>query len=370
MQFSSSQRRWLIAIAVLIISGFFIIRHLMAPTPVQFQTVKVANRDLQQNVLATGKLDAVRKVDVGAQVSGQLEKLYVEIGDQVKQGQLLAMIDPQQAQNQIKEVEATLQDLNAQLGQAKAELQLAAVTLRRQQDLAKLQAVSRQDLDQASTALAVKKAQVETINAQINKTKASLDTANINLDYTKISAPMDGDVVQITTLQGQTVIAAQQAPNILTLADMSTMLVNAQVSEADVIHLKPGMKASFTVLGDPGKRFDGVLKDIQPTPEKVNDAIFYSARFEVPNPDRLLRLQMTAQVSIQLANVPQAMVIPLSALGDELGTNRYQVAVLKDGKEEKREVTIGIRNNVYAQVIAGLNVGEEVIVSRGGTEEA
>lgn len=181
---------------------------------------------------------------------------------------------------------------------------------------------------------------------------------------------MAGDVVQITTLQGQTVIAAQQAPNILTLADMSTMLVNAQVSEADVIHLKPGMKASFTVLGDPGKRFDGVLKDIQPTPEKVNDAIFYSARFEVPNPDRLLRLQMTAQVSIQLANVQQAVVIPLSALGEELGTNRYQVAVLNGGKEEKREVTIGIRNNVDAQVVSGLKVGEEVIVSRGGAEEA
>uniref|UniRef100_UPI00119E5C79 efflux RND transporter periplasmic adaptor subunit n=1 Tax=Yersinia similis TaxID=367190 RepID=UPI00119E5C79 len=163
---------------------------------------------------------------------------------------------------------------------------------------------------------------------------------------------------------------AQQAPNILTLADMSTMLVQAQVSEADVINLKPGMKASFTVLGDPRKRFSDVLKDILPTPEKVNDAIFYSARFEVPNPDRLLRLQMTAQVSIQLANIEQAVVIPLAALGDELGSNRYQVTVLKEGKEEKREVTIGIRNNVDAQVISGLSVGEDVIVSRGGAVEA
>jgi macrolide-specific efflux system membrane fusion protein len=370
MQFSRSHRRWFIVIAVLIIAAFFIVRHEMAPKPVQYQTVNVAKRDLQQNVLATGKLDAVRKVDLGAQVSGQLEKLYVKIGDQVKQGQLLAMIDPQSAQNRIKEVEATLQDLNAQLAQTKAEAQLAAVTLRRQQELAKLQAVSREELDKASTALAVKNAQVETIKAQINKTKASLDTAKINLDYTQISAPMDGDVVQITTLQGQTVIAAQQAPNILTLADMSTMLVNAQVSEADVIHLKPGMKASFTVLGDPTKRFDGVLKDIQPTPEKVNDAIFYSARFEVPNPDRLLRLQMTAQVSIQLTEVKQALAIPLSALGEALDTKRYQVMVLSGGKEEKRKVTIGIRNNVDVQVISGLKVGEKVIVSRGGTEDA
>ncbi|ANI28709.1 macrolide transporter [Yersinia entomophaga] len=366
--FSGRKRRWILAIVILAIGGFWAIKHGMAPAATQYQTVKVVNRDLQQNILAIGKLDAVRKVDVGAQVSGQLERLYVEIGDKVKQGQLLAMIDPQQAQNQIKEVEATLQDLNAQLLQAKAERQLAEVTLSRQQQLAKLQAVSLQVLDQAATDLAVKKAKVGTISAQISKTKASLDTAKINLDYTKISAPMDGDVVQITTLQGQTVIAAQQAPNILTLADMRTMLVNAQVSEADVIHLKPGLKASFTVLGDPSKHFDGVLKDIQPTPEKVNDAIFYSARFEVPNPDGLLRLQMTAQVSIQLSKVEQAKVVPLSALGNELGVNRYEVAVLKNGKEEKREVTIGIRNNVDAQVLSGLEVGDEVITSRGVAE--
>lgn len=179
---------------------------------------------------------------------------------------------------------------------------------------------------------------------------------------------MDGDVVQITTLQGQTVIAAQQAPNILTLADLGTMLVKAQVSEADVINLKPGQKAWFTVLGDPTRRFDGVLKDIQPTPEKVNNAIFYYARFEVPNPKRLLRLQMTAQVHIQLAGVEQALVIPLAALGDQIADNRYHVSVLKQGKEEKREVAIGLRNNIDVQILSGLEAGDEVIVSRGGVE--
>ncbi|MGP8588300.1 HlyD family efflux transporter periplasmic adaptor subunit, partial [Salmonella enterica] len=149
------------------------------------------------------------------------------------------------------------------------------VTLTRQQALAKTQAISKQDLDTATTELAVKQAQIGTIDAQIKRNQASLDTAKTNLDYTQIVAPMAGEVTQITTLQGQTVIAAQQAPNILTLADMSTMLVKAQVSEADVIHLKPGQNAWFTVLGDPQTRYEGVLKDILPTPEKVNDAIFY-----------------------------------------------------------------------------------------------
>lgn len=366
MRLAGRKKRWLIGCTILVALAALLYWHFSHPIPVDFQTVKVTKRDLQQNVLATGQLDAVRKVDVGAQVSGQLESLKVEIGDRVKKGQLLAIIDPQQAQNSIRESEATLQQLQAQLQQAQAEQQLASVTLQRNRELAKLQAVSPQDLDQYATELAVKKAQVATIKAQIVKNQASLDTAKINLAYTRIEAPMDGDVVQITTLQGQTVIAAQQAPNILTLADMSTMLVKAQVSEADVINLKPGQKAWFTVLGDPKKRFDGVVKDIQPTPEKVNNAIFYYARFEVPNPEGLLRLQMTAQVHIQLSGVNDALVIPLTALGDQIADNRYHVALLKQGKEEAREVTIGIRNNIDVQILSGLEVGDEVIISRGG----
>ncbi|UAN53350.1 macrolide transporter subunit MacA [Serratia sp. JSRIV002] len=363
-----SKKRGLLVCAVLVVLAVVAYWHFSHPAPVEFKTVKVAKRDLEQSVLATGQLDAVRKVDVGAQVSGQLESLKVEIGDKVQKGQLLGIIDPEQAQNSIREGEATLQQLQAQLQQALAEQQLAAVTLQRNRELAKVQAVSRQDLDKFTTELAVKKAQVETTRAQIAKNQASLDTAKINLAYTRIEAPMDGDVVQITTLQGQTVIAAQQAPNILTLADMSSMMVKAEVSEADVIHLKPGLKAWFTVLGDPSKRFDGELKDIQPTPEKVNNAIFYYARFEVPNPQGLLRLQMTAQVHIQLAGVSDALVIPLAALGDQIADNRYHISVLKQGKEEKREVTIGIRNNVDVQIVSGLQAGEEVIVSRGGAE--
>ncbi|AHG18644.2 macrolide transporter [Chania multitudinisentens RB-25] len=361
-------KRVLIGGTVLLVLAILVYRYSSHLPPEDYKTVKVAQRDFQYNVLATGQLDAVHKVDVGAQVSGQLVSLKVEIGDKVQKGQLLGVIDPQQAQNSIREGEATILQLQAQLQQAQAERQLAEVTLRRNRELASKQVVSRQDLDQLTTDLAVKTAQVNNTKAQIAQSQASLDTAKINLAYTRIEAPMDGDVVQITTLQGQTVIAAQQAPNILTLADLSTMLVKAQVSEADVIHLKPGLKAWFTVLGDPSKRFEGVLKDIQPTPEKVNNAIFYYARFEVPNPQGLLRLQMTAQVQIQLYGVNDALVIPLVALGDQIADNRYHVSVLHQGKAEQREVSIGIRNNLDVQIVSGLNAGEEVIVSRDGAE--
>jgi macrolide-specific efflux system membrane fusion protein len=246
-----------------------------------------------------------------------------------------------------------------------AERKLAQVTYARNLQLAKTQLISRQDLDTTATDVAVKDAQIGTIDAQIKRNQATLDTAKTNLDYTRILAPMAGEVTQITTLQGQTVIAAQQAPNILTLADLSTMLVKAQVSEADVIHLKPGQKAWFTVLGDPLTRYEGTLKDILPTPEKVNDAIFYYARFEVPNPQGVLRLEMTAQVHIQLSGVNNVLTIPLSALGDAVGDNRYNVRLLRNGEVKEREVTIGTRNDTDVEVVQGLAEGDEVITGEG-----
>ncbi|WP_407204169.1 macrolide transporter subunit MacA [Citrobacter koseri] len=363
------KKRYILIALIIIVAMFTLWRTLNAPLP-HYQTLIVRPGDLQQSVLATGKLDALRKVDVGAQVSGQLKTLSVAIGDKVKKDQLLGVIDPEQAENQIKEVEATLMELRAQRRQAEAEWKLARVTLSRQQQLAKTQAISRQELDTAATEMAVKQAQIGTIDAQIKRNQASLDTAKTNLDYTRIVAPMAGEVTQITTLQGQTVIAAQQAPNILTLADMSTMLVKAQVSEADVIHLRPGQKAWFTVLGDPQTRYEGSLKDVLPTPEKVNDAIFYYARFEVPNPKGILRLDMTAQVHIQLTDIKNVLTIPLAALGDPVGNNRYKVTLLRNGETREREVSIGARNDTDVEIVKGLEEGDEVVISESKTGAA
>ncbi|AHJ74510.1 macrolide transporter subunit MacA [Kosakonia sacchari] len=362
MKLKGKRRTVMIVLAVVVLlAAIWLWGKLNAPV-VQYQTLIVRLGELQQSVLATGKLDALRKVDVGAQVNGQLKTLSVNIGDKVKKDQLLGVIDPDQAENQIKEVDATLMELRAQRRQAQAELKLAQVTLARQQQLVKSNLISRQDLDTSATDVAVKEAQIGTIDAQIKRNQATLDTAKTNLDYTRILAPMAGEVTQITTLQGQTVIAVQQAPNILTLADMSTMLVKAQVSEADVIHLKPGQKAWFTVLGDPGTRYEGELKDILPTPEKVNDAIFYYARFEVPNPEGVLRLDMTAQVHIQLTGLKNVITIPLAALGDPVGDNRYKVKVLRNGETREREVTLGARNDTEVVVTKGLDAGEEVVI--------
>ncbi|MGO2305914.1 MAG: macrolide transporter subunit MacA [Providencia sp.] len=363
-----ARKKWPIYILVILIvlgaMGFFFSNDQKEV----FQTVDVTRGNLDKQVLATGKLDAVRKVDVGAQVSGQLQTLYVKEGDQVKKGDLLAVIDPKKAQNDVTEAQETIHELEANLALVQAELKLAQVTYQRQLSLAKLQVVSKQDLDKAKTDVEVKKAQVATYQAQIKRNQATLDTSKTNLNYTQITAPMDGIVTFIKTLQGQTVIAAQEAPTILTLADLNTMLVKAEVSEADVIYLEPGQPASFTVLGAPDKKFTGELKDILPTPEKINDAIFYYARFEVPNPQHLLKLQMTAQVTIELDSHKNVLLLPLSALGDEISAQLYEVEVLNGDKTEKNQVEIGNRNNVYVEVVKGLTEGEKVVVGRSGAE--
>ncbi len=219
-------------------------------------------------------------------------------------------------------------ELRAQRLQAEAEWKLARVTLSR------LAAVG-ENPGGFTTRISIPRlprwrsntAQIGTIDAQIKRNQASLDTARTHLDYTRLVAPMAGEVTQITTLQGQTVIAAQQAPNILTLADMSTMLVKAQVFRGGMLFTcipdkKPGSLSSAI----PQTRYEGTLKDVLPTPEKVKDAIFYYARFEVPNPKRDPASGYDAhRVHIQLTDVKNVLTIPLSALGDPIGNNRYNV---------------------------------------------
>jgi len=197
-----------------------------------------------------------------------------------------------------------------------------------------------------------------------------------------ITAPMDGKVVSIVTKEGQTVNSAQLAPTIIILAELKTMTVKALVSEADVIRVKPQQPAYFTILGDPDHRYNGNLRSVEPAPDSIssdgsdknkNNAtaapVYYNALFDVPNPDNLLRISMTAQVSIVLNEAKGALMIPSTALGERGKDGRYLVKVLqtKDGKHtvDSRQVRIGI-NNIQAQVLDGLKAGEKVIVGDSG----
>lgn len=343
-------------------------------------TQAVVRGDIENAVTAVGTLDSIKSVDAGAQVSGQLKVLHVDIGDKVTQNELIGEIDPATIQNKIEIDQAELANLQAQLVSKKAQLVLKQANIDRQRNLVATRSVSQSVLDQAIADLAAAEADVNALEAQIRKQKATLAGDEVDLGYTKIYAPMAGTIAAVPVKEGQTLNASQTAPTIATIADLSTMTVKAQVSEADVSKLKIGMDAYFTLLGQPGKRYTGKLRQIQPTPDIENNVVLYYALFDVPNPDGDLMISMSAQVFFVESAAKDVLIAPSSAINTVSGSRRAgpngeprkaEVTVLNSsGATETREVEVGIRNRVNAEIRSGLKEGELVVVGTGSDSSA
>ena len=279
-----------------------------------YQFTSVQRGDIEDVVTATGTLQPRDFVDVGAQVSGQLRKIHVEVGDTVDAGQLLAEIDPTVYRARVDGSRAQLKNLRAQLRDREAQLGLAHIQLRRQRALMAEDATTKESLQTADASAKSAAAQLEALRAQIEQIESTLRADEANLQYARILSPMRGTVVSITARQGQTLNTNQQAPVVMRIADLSTMTVQTQVSEADVSRLKLGMEAYFTTLGGSGKRWQGSLEKVEPTPTVTNNVVLYNALFNVPNPDGRLMTQMTAQVFFVVAQAKGALLVPMAAL--------------------------------------------------------
>ncbi|MGP5312208.1 efflux RND transporter periplasmic adaptor subunit [Psychrobacter faecalis] len=411
--------------------------------------------DIENNVMASGKVKALNTVDVGAQVSGEVTRLFVDVGDEVKKGDLIAQIDQVTQKNNLSNEQASLEQSEAALQSARAEslsrqaslksaqadlasrqaeLKQAQADFSRLQGLLAIDAISQQDYDTQATKVATAQASVANARAAIDTAKAAIATteANINsqqaalrksqtnvstaqedLSYTTIRAPMSGTVVSVTTEQGTTVNANQTAPTIVTLADLSTVRINAQISEADVINVKAGLPVYFNIIGNPDQKYDATLKAIEPAPEKISDtsstdaAIYYVGYIEVPNTERRFRIDMTAQVYIVINQAKDALLIPSAALqpagksrksgnakkgaatantaanadknsrsdsespsDNDSGATTAMVRVLKaDGEVVEQVVKVGINNRVNAEILSGLKEGDEVILSEEGADK-
>ncbi len=378
----------LVFIAVLAGAGFFAKRLLFAKEEVTYITADVVRMDIVESVLASGTLKAFKTVEVGAQVSGQLKKLHADVGDHVKKGQLLAEIDPVLQQNALKVAEAKVDSLQAQKRSKQALLKQYDAAYRRQKEMMAQDASSVSDMESAQAQLDTTRAEIASLDAQIRSAEVEVDTAKANLGYTQISAPMDGVVISVNIEEGQTVINTQTATTILTLANLDTITVKAKISEADVMRVKPGLSAYFTLLGDADTKYFGKLRAIEPGPVSSstsssansssassssstgNSAIYYYGLFEVPNPENKLRVSMTAQVSVILNEAKQALCIPLSVLGDKQKDGSHIVKILKNNIPETRTIHIGINDNVHAQVTEGLNLGDKVILGDSNSAAA
>jgi len=370
---------WLIALALSVAASSAWYAGVGANAPERFLTASVEVGTIEDNVSATGTVQPLQFVDVGTQVTGQLRSLHVEVGDVVQKGQLIAEIDPTVLQFKVDTTRAALQMLQAQLLERQSQARLADLQSARNRQLKSADAVSEEILQLSEAAVEQARAQVNAVEAQVEQAKASLAGDETNLRYTRIYAPMAGTVVALNARQGQTLVSSQQAPVILRIADLRTMTVWAQVSEADVPRITVGMPVYFNTLGLPNRRWEGKVRQVLPTPEAINNVVLYNVLFDVANADATLKPQMSTQVFFRVASVDKALTIPDAALqsvakaiktkerseprakarGEE---KAYVVRVLRAGQVEERPVSIGLQTRMQAQVLSGLAAGEEVIV--------
>jgi membrane fusion protein, macrolide-specific efflux system len=328
------------------------------------RTEAVATGSIERTVTSLASVRPKTFVDVGTQVSGQLRKVHVEIGDVVKQDQLLAEIDPTVYQTRVLANRAQIENLKAQLAQAEAQLVLDRAREERSQQLLRTNATSKDAAEAVGVAMRITEGKIDAFKAQIQQTQATLKGDEANLGYTKIHAPMDGTVVNQIAYEGQTVNASQSAPIIVRIADLDTMTVWAQVAEADIPRIKAGMPAYFTTLGMPDRRFEATVQQVLPTPDTVNDVVLYNVLIDVPNKERLLMTSMTAQVFFILGKVENVPVVPMAALrpAPRGGEGSYIARVQNGSEIETRRVKIGLSNRQLAEVKEGLKLGERVVV--------
>ncbi len=341
------------------------------------QTARVERGDIAKSVLATGILKPLRQVNVGAQVNGQLKKLYVKQGDRVIQGQLLAEIDPTLQLNELRKSQAELRSAQAQKLASQAQLKQYQLELKRQRALARDRAGVASDLEKAQAQHDAQLAQLKVNESQIVQAEVAQETARANLAFTRITAPIDGEVLGIVTQEGQTIVSSQSAPTILVMADVDTMMVHTRISENDILQVKTGQPLWFYVAADPRRRYEGAMGAIQQAPAEALEtdplgrnssqqtaAVYYNGVFAVANGERRLRTSMTAQVFIMTERAQGVVRVPMAALGAALDEGSYQVKVLEGGQTVVRRVRIGTRDRRYAEVLEGLNAGEQVLLEQ------
>ena len=380
----------LIILLILGVGGYFVYDKFfnIKDEKVEFITKKAKKGSFSKKVDATGEIFATELIDVGAQVSGQIKKLYVKLGDQVKKGDMIASIDSSTQQNSIDNKEAQLAIYKAQLESAKVALNIAKTQFDRENALFAKNATSKQEFESAKNTYSANSAKIKELEAQIKQTNIELSTAKINLGYTKITAPRDGTVVSVQVEEGQTVNANQTTPTIVNIADLSHVKMKMQIAEGDITKIKVGTPVEYSILSEPTKKFQTTVSSIDPGLTTLSDgsygssssskssyssssssssAVYYYAQSIVDNKDGILRIGMTTQNELLIANVEDAIIVPsIGIKKDENGTFVY---LLKDGKAVKTAVKTGIKDNLDTQIISGINEGDEIITSQGSSSE-
>ena len=346
-----------------------------------YLTESVTRGNVEKTVVASGSVESVNEVDVGAQVSGKITKLYVKLGQEIKKGEMIADIDSTTQINTLNTKKAALVSYQAQLKAKKTAYDVALSSYNRLSKLYTQKATSLDSLNTAKSTLDNAKAEIEAIEANIKQAKIEVNTAETNVGYTKITAPMDGTVISVPVSEGQTVNANQTTPTIVTIADLSKMKIKPEISEGDITKVKAGQEVSFTILSDSQTVYHSVIDSVDPANTTTSDssstssstsssssssttsAIYYYANVLIDNPNRTLRIGMTTENNIKIANAKDVLLVSNMAI-QKLDGKSF-VNVLNDKNQpEQREVETGVQNDFQTEIKSGLNEGEKVIVSQ------
>ena len=346
-----------------------------------YLTESVTRGDVEKTVVASGSVESVNEVDVGAQASGKITKLYVKLGQEIKKGEMIADIDSTTQINTLNTKKAALVSYQAQLKAKKTAYDVALSSYNRLSKLYTQKATSLDSLNTAKSTLDNAKAEMEAIEANIKQAEIEVNTAETNVGYTKITAPMDGTVISVPVSEGQTVNANQTTPTIVTIADLSKMKIKPEISEGDITKVKAGQEVSFTILSDSQTVYHSVIDSVDPANTTTTDssstssstsssnsnsttsAIYYYANVLIDNPDRTLRIGMTTENNIKIANAKDVLLVSNMAIQKRDG--KSFVNVLNDKNQpEQCEVETGVQNDFHTEIKSGLNEGEKVIVSQ------
>ena len=345
-----------------------------------YLTESVTRGDVEKTVVASGSVESVNEVDVGAQASGKITKLYVKLGQEIKKGEMIADIDSTTQINTLNTKKAALVSYQAQLKAKRTAYDVALSSYNRLSKLYTQKATSLDSLNTAKSTLDNAKAEMEAIEANIKQAEIEVNTAETNVGYTKITAPMDGTVISVPVSEGQTVNANQTTPTIVTIADLSKMKIKPEISEGDITKVKAGQEVSFTILSDNQTVYHSVIDSVDPANTTTSDssstssstssssssttsAIYYYANVLIDNPDRTLRIGMTTENNIKIANAKDVLLVSNMAIQKRDGKNF--VNVLNDKNQpEQREVETGVQNDFHTEIKSGVNEGEKVIVSQ------
>lgn len=375
-------RRALLIVLSSLLVGALVAWPFLTPGREAYDTVPVTRGNIESSVTALGTLQPRQYVDVGAQASGQIRKIHVDVGAEVTQGQPLVEIDPSTQTAKLDASRFAIENLKAQLQEQRALHDLAQQRYQRQQRLAQGGATREEDIQSARAEVRTTQARIDMFQAQIRQARASLRSDEAELGYTRIFAPMSGTVVAIDAREGQTLNAQQQTPLILRIANLSPMTVWAEVSEADIGHVKPGMQAYFTTLSGGNRRWASTVRQILPVPPKpLNEAsqgggspassgksgsarvVLYTVLLDVDNTDQALMPEMTTQVFFVANQARDVLLAPVVALQGSTDSDHQTARVVaKNGDIETRQIRTGISDRLRVEILEGLNEGDHLLI--------